>query len=168
MIKEFKKNTEIKFLHIFSKQDKKIFDILKSKFKHIDAAGGLVINKKSQILVIKRNGTWDLPKGKVEKKEKLKIAAIREVEEECGISDLEILKKTTKTYHTYILKGKEYLKTTHWYLMNYKGIENLIPQTEENITEVKWVDIDKLDEILLNTYSNLIELFEYAKNNKFE
>jgi len=162
-VKVFRKNNEIKFLFINTKKENKIFKQLKSKFKTINAAGGLVFNNKSQILIIKRDGKWDLPKGKVEKNEKIKTAAIREVEEECGVSNLEIIKKITKTYHSYNFRNKDVFKTTYWYLMNYKGNEILKPQTEEGITEVKWLDINKLNEVLSNTHTSLVEVFEFAK-----
>ena len=163
VVKEFRKNYEIKFLFITAKKTKKVFNKLKSKFKTIDAAGGLVFNKKSQILIIKRNGKWDLPKGKVEKNEKIKSAAIREVEEECGIFNLTIVKKINKTYHTYIFHNKDILKTSYWYLMNYEGDETLKPQIEEDITEAKWMDINELYKVLSNTYNSLIDVFKFAR-----
>ena len=52
----------------------------------IEAAGGLVKNENGDYLFIYRNDKWDLPKGKIEKDEKTKVAAVREVEEECGIA----------------------------------------------------------------------------------
>jgi len=165
IIKNFKDNSEIKFLNIDVKKTKKVFKLLKSNFKPINAAGGLVFNNKHQVLIIKRNEKWDLPKGKVEKNEEIKTAAVREVEEECGISNLKIIKKINKTYHTYNFKNKNILKTTYWYLMKYEGNEKLVPQTEEGITEVKWLNINKLISILSNTHDSLIDVFEYAKSN---
>ena len=52
----------------------------------IEAAGGLVINRKGEYLFIYRNDKWDLPKGKLEKGERKRQGAVREVEEECGIT----------------------------------------------------------------------------------
>ena len=114
--------------------------------------------------MIKRNDIWDLPKGKVEKAEKKRDAAIREVEEECGVSDLEIEKKLEKTYHTYIFKDKNILKTTHWYLMNYNKNEELKPQIEEGITEVKWKTIDEVKKIIPETYKNLVDILSKTLN----
>ncbi len=56
---------------------------LQKQFKNIEAAGGLVFNAKNEFLLIKRLGKADLPKGKIEKGEDPKTAALREVEEEC-------------------------------------------------------------------------------------
>jgi 8-oxo-dGTP pyrophosphatase MutT (NUDIX family) len=126
--------------------------------KRIEAAGGIVINPEHEILFIKRLGYWDLPKGKVEKNEELKVAAVREVEEECGISSPSIERKLLKTYHTYSAKGRNYLKTTHWYLMAYSQNEKLIPQEEEGITEVKWVKKEEMEPQINNTYNSIIDV----------
>lgn len=138
---------------------KLFFKRLKSWFSSVKAAGGVVINEKGELLVIKRHGLWDLPKGKVEKGEEKRMAAVREVEEECGISDLSIITKLTKTYHTYRFKEKDVLKTTHWYAMKYSGNETLTPQFEEDITEVKWIKKIEIPSILDTTYESLKPLF---------
>ena len=67
-------------------------------YKVIEAAGGLVFNQKNEILMIFRNGKWDLPKGKLEAGESVESCAVREVEEECGVSDLKIIKKLKDTF----------------------------------------------------------------------
>jgi 8-oxo-dGTP pyrophosphatase MutT (NUDIX family) len=138
---------------------KLFFKYLRNKFKLIKAAGGLVLNENGELLVIKRNGFWDLPKGKIEDGEGKKTAAIREVEEECGISDLDIESKIGKTYHTYQLRGESVFKTTYWYRMFYNGSESLVPQIEEGITEVKWVSKEEIDNVIQNTYESLKPLF---------
>ena len=88
-----------------------------SNFQLVVAAGGYVKNKSREILFIKRNGIWDLPKGKLENNESLFKCAEREVEEECGVSGLEIINELPSTYHCYqTKKGKWILKRTYWYL----------------------------------------------------
>jgi len=129
-----------------------------SCFKYIEAAGGKVFNSNKEILAIYRLEKWDLPKGKVEKGESVREAAVREVEEECGISDLKIEKELNSTYHTYWLKGKHVLKRTYWFEMSYSGSETLVPQTEEDIQEVKWLSPDKLGEFKANTYASIMEV----------
>jgi 8-oxo-dGTP pyrophosphatase MutT (NUDIX family) len=129
-------------------------------YQIIEAAGGLVKNAKNEILVIYRRNIWDLPKGKIEENELPNIAAIREVEEECGISDLDILDLLDITYHTYKLNGKDILKRTYWYEMVYSGNENLKPQIEEEITEVKWLKTNNLQEVINNTFPSIIEALE--------
>jgi len=130
----------------------------KSCFKYIEAAGGVVYNSNAQILAIYRLDKWDLPKGKVEKGESVREAAVREVEEECGISGVEIVKEVNSTYHTYWMKGKFVLKRTYWYEMSYSGLEELVPQTEEDIQEAKWLSQDNLEEFRSNTYASILEV----------
>ena len=162
-VKEFEKDTNIISLFVQTKKPKKVLKQIRKIFKKIDAAGGLVINNQGHILMIKRMGVWDLPKGKIEKGENRKEAAVREVEEECGITNLFIEKKIGKTYHTYIFQKKNMFKTTHWFLMRYEGDEELIPQTEEDITEVKWKTPGEVKDIIPNTYKSLVDILKQVK-----
>ena len=125
----------------------------------IEAAGGLVYNLDNQLLMIFRNGKWDLPKGKLEPGENIRQCAIREVEEECGVYNLTISKKITDTYHTYELKGDPILKRTYWYMMNSDFDGRLVAQIEEGITKVEWVNEDDIAKKLENSYGNIKELF---------
>jgi 8-oxo-dGTP pyrophosphatase MutT (NUDIX family) len=112
-----------------------IFDFSKG----IIAAGGIVKNEDDKTLVIFRRGFWDLPKGKVEKGEKIINAAQREVEEETGVKIDSLNEEAVITYHCYRLKGKDCIKETHWYHMIAKpGQAKLIPQTEEDIEQALW------------------------------
>jgi 8-oxo-dGTP pyrophosphatase MutT (NUDIX family) len=123
------------------------------EYKLIEAAGGLVKNRRGRILLIFRLGFWDLPKGKVEKNEKITDAAVREVQEECGIKELTIVNELPVTYHTYLLKNQQVIKKTHWFEMNYTGFSlKLIPQTEENITDARWMDRKDLVKVMEDTY----------------
>jgi len=124
----------------------------------IEAAGGLVYNLDNQLLMIFRNGKWDLPKGKLEVGENIQECAIREVEEECGVLGLCIVNALQDTYHTYEIKGKRILKRTYWFEMktDFKG--GLLPQTEEGITKVDWVDKQDIIEKLENSFGNIKEL----------
>ena len=124
----------------------------------IKAAGGLVYNDKDQLLMIYRNGKWDLPKGKLEKDEEIKKCAIREVEEECGISNIQIMEELKTTYHTYKLDNKNILKKTFWFKMKSEYQGNLLPQTEEGITQVCWVSKQEVPSKAKNSYGNIREL----------
>ena len=117
-------------------------------------------NQKKELLMIFRNGKWDLPKGKLETGESIEECAIREVQEECGVNNLQIISKLSDTYHTYELNGKMVLKHTFWFRMttNFEG--ELSPQTKEGITKVEWVKQDEIAERLKNAYANLVELFQ--------
>ncbi len=154
-----KLHTEIYLFHVDLKTLWKEF---KWFFKTERAAGGLVKNDLNEILFICRFDKWDLPKGKIEKGEKKKEAAIREVEEECGVSGLVIEKKLQKTYHIFKRNEREVLKITHWYQMktDFKG--ELIPQLEEGISEVVFKGHQQTKEALENTYGNIKLLFDFA------
>ena len=128
----------------------------------IEAAGGLVKNDAGKYLFIYRNDKWDLPKGKIEKKEKTKVAAVREVEEECGIKVSELKEKLCKTYHTYIYKGEVVLKKSHWFMMRYKGKAKLVPQLEEGITDVRWVSKQQVPTLMQNTFPSIVDVLEKA------
>jgi len=124
----------------------------------VEAAGGLVYNKEDELLMIFRNRKWDLPKGKKEKGEGIESCAKREVQEECGVSNLEITEKLMDTYHIYTHKGKKVLKRTFWYKMKTNFVGELTPQTKEGITKVEWVMHEDLEEKLKNSYGNIREL----------
>lgn len=110
-------------------------------FTIIVAGGGLVVNEFNEILFIFRRGHWDLPKGKLEKYENKKDAALREVEEETGIEQLELGKKLCVTNHVYKNKsGKRLIKKSYWYMMNAPKMD-LIPQIEEDITDARWMTL---------------------------
>jgi len=128
-------------------------------FKIIRAAGGIVSNKNNEKLFIYRLDKWDLPKGKIEKGEEIKTAAIREIEEECGITDLTILKQLQDTYHVYSFKDQLILKQTYWFELTSSYSGELVPQLEEDITKVEWLtDADIENKVLANTYASIKEL----------
>jgi 8-oxo-dGTP pyrophosphatase MutT (NUDIX family) len=126
----------------------------------IEAAGGLVYNDKNQLLMIFRNGKWDLPKGKLEVGENIEQCAIREVEEECGVSGLTITQQLQKTYHTYEINEQQILKCTYWFEMKSSFKGNLVPQTEEGITAVVWINKADIAKKLENSFGNIVELFK--------
>lgn len=137
----------------------------KSQFVEIPAAGGLVEKADGSLLFIKRLGVWDLPKGKIEKRETPELAAIREVEEECGLSGLQIIRQLDSTFHIYrspylTFPRNLVLKETQWFLMNYSGDEIPVPQVEENIEEVAWLSPADLGQVYSNTYSSLSDFLE--------
>ena len=149
---------ELKVLFFYNPNLDFLFDCFKSMFRLIEAAGGLVENANGEFLFIFRNGKWDLPKGKIEKGEKVKEAAIREVEEECGIKGLTIVSELKPTYHTYYLEEKLVLKPTYWYKMMCSDVSNLVPQTEEGITDVRWIAKKDFKMIKENTFPSILDV----------
>lgn len=126
----------------------------------VEAAGGLVLNAKGEVLMIYRRGFWDLPKGKIDLGETEAACAIREVQEETGLMKLDLGEKLQVTYHTYLAGNKTILKPSHWYRMIHLGNENTIPQTEEDITAIRWMNKAEVKAILEQTYGSIIELLE--------
>lgn len=126
--------------------------------KLIEAAGGAVLNSEKKLLMIFRNDKWDLPKGKIEKRESPEEAAVREVEEECGISGLSIVRALAPTYHTYKLKEELILKKTWWYEMSCSSNQVLMPQLEEGITKVEWLSKEDVTKALSGTYFSVVDV----------
>ena len=145
---------------LLAETPKDIFKKIKKSCELIKAAGGLVKNAKGNYLFIYRNKKWDLPKGKVEKGERMKAAGLREVEEECGVKIHQNNEKICKTYHVYSLGSRVVLKKTNWYAMTVKGEPKLIPQKEEGITKAVWLDPTELSPVLKNTYPSIIQVLE--------
>ncbi len=128
--------------------------------KKIIAAGGLVFNEQNELLMIYRREKWDLPKGKLDEGETIETCAVREVEEETGIKVDELNKLLDITFHEYFdtYVNDDVIKETHWYLMKASSNQSLIPQTEEDITAIKWVDKTELAECLQNSYDTIIAI----------
>ena len=156
---KFLNKKNIKSVHLFHKNRDKL---LKHFFKLIPtviAAGGKILNSKSDTLFIYRNDKWDLPKGKAEKNEQLSETAIREVIEETGIKGISITKPLDITYHIFKRNEEYRLKITYWFEMfsDYEG--EFIPQLNEGISDVKWIKIEDLENIKNNSYPNIKLLF---------
>ena len=110
---------------------------LVNSFNLIEASGGIVKNNYNDFLFIFKNGKWDLPKGKIDSDESPEKAAIREVNEETSLLELEMIHFITNTYHLY-KQGSFILKKTFWFLMKARNFQNMKPQKEEGITDLKW------------------------------
>ena len=151
---------------VLSDQIEEEFARIFSEYDFIEAAGGIVKRKK-KYLFIKRNGFWDIPKGKLEKKESIEEGAIREIEEECGIAGPIIVSRVGITYHTYRYENKPTIKKTYWFAMEYEGPKQLKGQLEEGITKVEWLKIDELDKVKKKTFPSILEVIQlYFEQNK--
>ena len=133
---------------------------IKKEFLVIQASGGLVYSKDNKILLIFRRGKWDLPKGKLDEGEELVACALREVEEETGLSDLNYEQTLCITYHTYYENEQHILKESHWHLMKGNNEEKLVPQTDEDIEKCVWVDIENLAPYLENAPASIIDVLK--------
>lgn len=134
-----------------------------AEFKEVDAAGGLVSNKRGDYLLIRRNGLWDLPKGHREEGEEPGVTAMRETREETGVCQLELRDLICVTDHCYLRDGIWHLKHTWWYDMLYSDPVDLTPQREEDISKAAWVARSSLPPFLKNSYPSILEVFREAK-----
>ena len=163
LLKLFSFITSIKKLYVFYGNLDQLFYQFSTCFVNITAAGGLVTNSKGKVLIIKRRGKWDLPKGKTEAGENYEQTALREVAEETGIHDLKIVKPLLTTYHIYSSGMDQILKKNIWFDMRSSSNESPVPQLEEEIKEAVWFDPGDLSLILGNTYLSVIDVLKEKK-----
>ncbi len=163
--KLLKKTGNNNILHIISDDPALTFAAFCAQFKSVEAAGGFVEKPDGGVLMIRRNGWWDLPKGHVEYGESHAEAAVREVAEETGIEGVELGDLITVTHHFYDTYGVWEMKRSWWYGMTYRGDAPPKPQAEEGIVEARWLSGRDLWEALGNTYSTIRDVFDaYTKN----
>jgi 8-oxo-dGTP pyrophosphatase MutT (NUDIX family) len=144
-------------VYVVTENPESTFAKLFNGFDFIEASGGIV-QREDRFLFIKRNGFWDIPKGKLDDGESPETGAIREIEEECGIQGPSINRLITITYHTYKLTGKPKIKRTYWYSLNYDGPKELSGQIEEGITKVKWFKRNDFDKIRAKTFNSILDV----------
>ncbi|HCQ14584.1 NUDIX hydrolase [Flavobacterium sp.] len=156
-------NNKISKAYLYYPDEKEILKKVKEKIPVKKAGGGLVYNKNGDVLFIFRNGKWDLPKGGTERGEEIEETSLREVEEETGVTGLKITRKLQKTYHVFKRNGTYRLKITHWFEMttNFEGTP--IPQANEGIEKVAWLNPSEIKQALNNSYENIKLLFEEEK-----
>jgi ADP-ribose pyrophosphatase YjhB (NUDIX family) len=131
---------------------------LRNKFKVVKAAGGLV-RKKEKFLMIYRMKKWDLPKGKIEKGEKNRKAAAREVEEECNVI-VNVDGKICTTWHTYTMNKRAMIKKTRWYIMDVVDDSKMRPAVAEDIEETRWMNGKEVYHALEHSYKSISYVFE--------
>ena len=154
---------QINNLYILHENILMVFEEFKACFTVIEAGGGVIINDRGEFLTIFRNGVWDLPKGKLEKGEDFRAAALRESEEETGLKGLQVVEPLVSTYHTYHLKDKWILKKTKWFDMHYSGNAEPRLQTREGISDYRWVKPGNTAFIRENSYASILDVL-YMKN----
>lgn len=130
------------------------------KFTPVRAAGGFVLNENKAVLMMFRRGKWDLPKGKMDKKETFEECAIRETEEETGLEKITLISPLITTYHTYHEGTRYILKETKWFRMKVNGEQKLIPQAEEQITKLEWVEKKNLKNYMQNSFPSIKDVLQ--------
>ena len=163
LIDMFEASGSLDRICIESQDEEATYRRICEEFLEVNAGGGLVSNRRGDYLLISRNGMWDLPKGHQDPGEDIETTALREVQEETGIEDLELRDLICVTDHCYLRNGKWHLKHTWCYDMLYTDPTDLTPQLEEDISKAAWVARSSLPSFLLNTYPSIIEVFREAK-----
>ena len=150
---------------IYHAKVEKLKDAFFSFFEYIEAAGGVVQNEDGDVLLIHRRGFWDLPKGKLEKKETREKAAVREVKEETGLKKVELLEPVIYdelsnecTFHTYYEGDQPIMKASFWYMMRSIAGNPLKPQASEDIKQAIWVKEKDLGQYISEMYPSIVDV----------
>lgn len=158
LIATFQEDKSIHSVNIYGPDITHIWKLFRIYFSEVQAAGGLVKHTSGRYLFIRKRGKWDLPKGHVDKNETPEECALREVQEECGITGCTIIKQLEPSYHTYTIEGISYLKKTSWFLMDYSGEMIKKPEEREHITEVAWLLPEEIPDIKKDLWLSLTDL----------
>jgi ADP-ribose pyrophosphatase YjhB (NUDIX family) len=157
--KAFERSSKLKTLIVIGDEEH-TWRVFRSLFSYIEAAGGLVINTRGELLMIYRNKHWDMPKGKMEEGESPDQTALREVEEECGVKKLKIIRPLPSTYHIFFQNKNNCIKRTYWFEMECKDTAKPTAQKEEGITEAEWMSKSEVKKITSKVYLSLREVLE--------
>jgi 8-oxo-dGTP pyrophosphatase MutT (NUDIX family) len=117
-----------------------------SKTRRETSAGGVVVrheNGRPLVLLIRdRYRNWGFPKGHIEAGEAPAEAAVREVQEETGLSSLSVVAALDTIEWTFRFRGKRIHKTCHFFALSTQDVRTK-PQRKEGITSCKWVSFDQ-------------------------
>ncbi len=115
------------------------------------AAGGLALCG-GHVLLIRKHGLWDIPKGKRKKSEDPRRCAIREIAEETGLDPERLFVRRLLFQSSYIsyYSGSPFDKTVDWFLLDYRGrlTDPLYPDLSEDIDRCRWIAVDDLIQTL--------------------
>ena len=163
LVDMFESSESLSRIYIPTTDVEMVYHAFCSCFKEVNAAGGVVSNRRGDVLLISRNGLWDLPKGHQEAGEDIKVTAVREVMEETGLKEITASDLICVTDHVYFRDGLWHLKHTWWYQMECLTPNDLVPQREEGISRVEWVARTSLPPYLKTSYASIVEVFRQAK-----
>ena len=157
-----------KKINIRGKEPTELIGFFKKNMPHIVAGGGVVQKDTGEILFIFRNNRWDLPKGKPEAGEAIAETAKREVEEECGVSGLEIMRSLPATFHVYFSEELGFiLKESIWFQMHCERTGPLVIQREEGITDARWFSLPVPESILEGAFPAIKDLVLWCSRSGY-
>jgi 8-oxo-dGTP pyrophosphatase MutT (NUDIX family) len=134
-----------------------VFSWFLGSFKEVVTGGGIVRDETGRILFIYRNQMWDLPKGHLDKGETIEQCALREVHEETGLINLQLIRPAGLSRHFVRIADSLIIKKNHWFLMQSSSADALLPAAEEGITSARWIGQSELDRFLKLTYYSIRE-----------
>jgi len=129
-----------------------------------NGVGIVVLNSANKVFVGKRidnpKNFWQMPQGGIDPGEEYFSAALRELKEETGIENVELIKEIDETL-TYelpsnllgiIWKGKYRGQKQRWFIMRFKGNDSEInlKTHKPEFFDWKWVDIDEITKVAVN------------------
>ncbi len=134
------------------------FEAFASQMEWVEAAGGVVESEDGDVVMIRRNERWDLPKGHREDGESYAECAAREAEEETGVKVVEVGRLLASTLHAYNIYGHWELKLTVWYAMRAAKME-LTPQREEGIVSAEWIPHEDIEQRIKTSFPTIKKVF---------
>ena len=142
--------------------------------------GAIVLNNQNKVFVGKRKDNpidkWQMPQGGVDKNEDYLNAMKREWNEETSIKNIEVLKEfddwleyeLPKNLLGIIWKGKFRGQKQKWFVTRFLGEDSEININTEHpeFIEWKWIEMDKLPNVIVDFKKNVYEriLLELKKN----
>lgn len=120
--------------------------------KHTQTAGGIVLNQDGDVLVVNQHGnSWSLPKGHVDEGEEAIGAAIREIHEESGITELDLIRKLGTYQRAKIAKdgkGEDPSEMKHITMFLFETTERALQPIDPENPEARWVNPDDVPALL--------------------
>lgn len=152
---------------------------MKNKLPYRPCAGIMLLNCDNKVFVAKRIDTdveaWQMPQGGIDDGEDPKAAAIRELEEETGVTNATVIDEYADwlTYdlpdelYGKVWKGRYGGQTMKWYVMRYHGIDDdiNIETAHPEFSTWRWAAMSELEDIIIpfkkEIYRKLANKFSY-------